>query len=50
MGEYRVSWETGSISLQTRNAAIHLAQAFKSEGRVAQAYEFNGNNWKEIEC
>jgi hypothetical protein len=47
---YRVSWEDGSISLQTREAAIHLAKAFHSEGRKAEVHEFSGNHWKEIEC
>ena len=37
-GGYKVAWSDGSLELQTKMAAIHLANSFREEGREAIAY------------
>lgn len=54
MSEFKVVWKKpdgdgdGTISLNTKRAAIMLVTAFYEEGRTATAYERNSDDWAEI--
>lgn len=49
MTAFKVEWDNnGSLPLQTRQAAVMLVDAFRSEGRDAKAYENVEGEWTEI--
>jgi hypothetical protein len=45
---YKVSWDTGSMELQTEGAARTLVQCFKEEGRQATAFGLINGDWVAI--